>query len=75
MTARFKSKGDGIDLLDAGWVQTLIYVVLWSANAFLAIPRTLWQAWKIYMSRKMTITLRPEVRSESGGRRETILEG
>jgi len=75
MTARFKSNGDGIDLLDAGWMQTILYVAFWGVNAFLAIPRTFWQAWKTYMSRKVVITLRPEVKNDSGGRKETDLEG
>ena len=74
MTAGVKSEGEPVDLLSVSTRVMLWMVVTWGFTQFMAIPRTFFEAFKIYRKGIVPVYQRPEPLASSGARSETALE-
>ncbi|PUU75222.1 hypothetical protein B9Z19DRAFT_1131714 [Tuber borchii] len=73
MVARAFSVSPSFDMINGGTCQGLVIAATWGYNTFLAVPWTMWEAWKLYRKKAVVYT-RPEVLVGSGQREATKSE-
>ncbi|KAG0133834.1 hypothetical protein HOY82DRAFT_248736 [Tuber indicum] len=73
MVARAFSVSPSFDMINGGTCQGLVIAATWGYNTFLAVPWTMWEAWKLYRKKAVVYT-RPEVLPGSGQREATKSE-
>ncbi|RPA96795.1 DUF1365-domain-containing protein [Choiromyces venosus 120613-1] len=73
MVARAFSVSPSFDMINGGTCQGLVIAATWGYNTFLAVPWTMWEAWKLYRKKAVVYT-RPEVLAGSGQREATKSE-
>ncbi|KAG0639692.1 hypothetical protein HOY80DRAFT_68805 [Tuber brumale] len=73
MVARAFSVSPSFDMINGGTCQGLVIAATWGYNTFLAVPWTMWEAWKLYRKKAVVYT-RPEVLPGSGQREATRSE-
>ncbi|PWW77990.1 DUF1365-domain-containing protein [Tuber magnatum] len=73
MVARAFSVSPSFDMINGGTCQGLVIAATWGYNTFLAVPWTMWEAWKLYRKKAVVYT-RPEVLAGSGQREATRSE-
>ena len=74
LVARISSNGSPMDPSNASlWAQAS-FLLRWWFVGFLTFPRIIFEAYKLYVSRKLHVWFRPEVLPESIGRNPTAEE-
>ncbi|CUS10759.1 unnamed protein product [Tuber aestivum] len=73
MVARAFSVSPSFDMINGGTCRGLVIAATWGYNTFLAVPWTMWEAWKLYRKKAVVYT-RPEVLAGSGQREATRSE-
>lgn len=73
MVARAFSVSPSFDMVTGSTWRGLKIVVTWGYNTFLAVPETMYEAWKLYRKKAVVYT-RPEVLAGSGQRDATKAE-
>lgn len=73
MVARAFSVSPSFDMVTGSTWRGLNIVVTWGYNTFLAVPETMYEAWKLYRKKAVVYT-RPEVLVGSGQRDATKAE-
>lgn len=73
MVARAFSVSPSFDMINGGTCRGLFIAATWGYNTFLAVPWTMWEAWKLYRKKAVVYT-RPEVLVGSGQREATKSE-
>ncbi|RPA82822.1 hypothetical protein BJ508DRAFT_324989 [Ascobolus immersus RN42] len=73
MVARLFSTYGSVDPVSSSWMNGMRIATIWGWRAFMTVPQTMFEAWKIYR-KSAKVHTRPEVLHGSGMRKGTHLE-